>query len=115
MQFRPGIRAGQKKSGQVERALFVKPDVSDEENAEKNEHGEQREGSQMRGKPRAEQDGPGKKKDGFHVEDHEQHADDVEAGGITAASTGFREDAAFIRLKFGRSAAGAGSNVFEDD
>jgi hypothetical protein len=30
------------KSGQIERALFVEPDVSDEENAEKNKHGEER-------------------------------------------------------------------------
>ena len=102
-------------SGQVECALFVEPDVSDEEDTEKNEHGGQGERGKMLREPGAKQDGPGKKKDGFHIEDHEEHANDVEAGGVTAASGGFREDAAFVGLKFSGAAAGAGANVFEDD
>src|ERR1700675_606891 len=69
----------------------------------------------MMGQPRSKQDGPGKKKDGFHLEDHEEHANDVEARGIASASAGFRQDAAFVGLKFCGAAAGAGANVFEDD
>jgi hypothetical protein len=115
VQFRAEISAGQKESGEVERALFVQPDVADQEDAEKNEHREQREGGQMMREPRAKQDGPGNKKDGFHFEDNEEHGNDVPAGGVTSASAGFGEDAAFVRLKFGGAAAGAGANVFEDN
>ncbi len=115
VQFCAEISAGQKNSGEVERALFVQPDVADQEDAEKNEHGKQSKGGQMRHKPGAKQDGPGKKKDGFHIEDHEEHGNDVEAGGISAAGAGFRENAAFVRLKFGGATAGARANVFEDN
>jgi len=102
-------------SGEIERAFLVEPAISDEENAEKNKHREQREGNQMLSKPRAKQDGPGKKKDSFHFEDHEEHGNDVEAGGVTSAGAGFRKDAAFVRLKFGGAPARAGADVFEDN
>jgi hypothetical protein len=104
-----------KKSREVERAFFVEPDVSDEENAKKNEHGQEREGRKMRGEPPTKQDGPGKEKYRFHFEDYEEHGDDVEAGRVTATGAGFREDAAFIRLKFGGTPAGAGADVLEGD
>src|SRR4029077_19145927 len=104
-----------KGSGELEGAFFVEPNVSDKEDTKKNKHGRQRECRKMLSDPPAKQDGPGKQEDGFHVEDHEEHSNDVEAGGVAAASAGFREDAAFVRLKFRWAAAGARADVFEDD
>src|SRR6266446_10971731 len=100
-------------SGEIERALLVEPAVSDQEDAEKNKHREQCEGSKMLSKPRAKQDGPGNKKDSFHFEDHEEHGNDVEAGGVTSAGAGFRKDAAFVRLKFGGATARARADVLD--
>src|SRR5258708_8328022 len=101
-------------SGEIERAFLVEPAISDQENAEKNKHREQREGNKMLSKPRAKQDGPGKKKDSFHFEDHEEHGNDVEAGGVTSAGAGFPTNAPFSRLKFGEAAPTPAPHISED-
>jgi len=61
--------------------LFVEPDVSNEENAEENKHGEKCKRGEVGRKPAAKQDGPRKKKNGFYIQYHEEHGNDVEAGG----------------------------------
>ena len=101
-------------SSQIQRAFFVQPDVSDKQDAKKNEHRRERKSGQMMRQPRTEQDRPGKEKDGFHVEDHKEHADDVEARGVPSAGAGLRKDAALVGLKFSGAASGARANVFED-
>src|SRR5260370_7269935 len=99
-------------SGEIKRAFLVEPAISDEENAEKNKHREQREGNKMLSKPHAKQDGPGKKKDCFHFKDHEEHGNDIEAGRVTSMGAGFRKDAAFVRLKFGEPPPHTQATVF---
>src|ERR1700756_4256373 len=51
------------------------------------------------------EDRPRKKKDRFHIEDHEQNRDDKETHRIAAPRVPFRRNAAFIRLQLrsGRS------------
>ena len=115
VQIRAEAELVEKGSGEVESAFFVEPNVSDEEDTKKNEHGRQRECGKMLNDPPAKQDSPGKQEDGLHFEHHEDHGDYVEAGGVAAARVGFREDAAFVRLKFRWAAAGTGAYVFEDD
>src|SRR5215469_11430337 len=110
-----GACAGRAKSGEVQRALLVEPDVANQENPEKNKHREQGKSGKVLYDPGTEKDRPGKQKDGFHVENHKKHGDDVKARGVAPASRAFRDDAAFIGLQFCWSTARAGANVLEDD
>src|SRR6516162_3269990 len=103
------------KSGPVESALFVDPDVADQQDAQENEHGDESESASVGGNPSAIENGPGKKKHGLHVEDNEEHRYDVKAGGIAAASVGFRGNAAFVGEEFGRPTARFRANQFEDE
>src|SRR5208283_619816 len=102
-------------SGPVEGALFVQPSVTDEQDAEKDEHGDERESAHVLSDPAAIENGPGKQEHGFHVEDDEEHRDDIETRGITAAGVGLRRDAAFVGEKLCVTEARFGTNELEDN
>ena len=101
------------KLGPVEGALFINPDIANEEYAEKDKHGDERKGPPVRHNPRAIKKRPRKQEHGFHVEDHEKHGDDIKARGVAAPGVAFRGNTAFVGLKFERATAGFGANQFK--
>jgi hypothetical protein len=102
-------------SGPVEGALLVQPDVAHEQDAKEDEHGDERESAHVLSDPTAIKNGPGKQKHGFHVEDDEEHRNNIETRGITAPSIGFRRNAAFVGEELGVAEARFGTNELEDD
>src|SRR5262249_51649650 len=80
----------------LERALLPGPYVTHHQDQQEDEHfgyAEPAEGAVF--------DRPRKQEDRFHVEDHKQDGDDVEAYGIPAARIGSRLDAALVGFKLG--------------
>ncbi len=73
------------------------------------------ESSHVVGDPATIKDGPGKEEHGFHVEDNEEHRNNVEARGITAAGVGFWRNAAFVGEKLCITDAGFGANELENN
>src|ERR1019366_362806 len=63
----------------LQRVLLPDPDVSHNQDAEKNQHLQQAKQTQQ-----LELYRPGKQEDGLHVEDHEQNGHDVETDGVAA-------------------------------
>src|SRR5690242_8709426 len=63
-----------------QRALFPRPDIPHDQDRQEHNYLGDAEPAQ-----RAVLHCPGKQEDGFHIEDHEQNGDDVEAHGVAAA------------------------------
>jgi hypothetical protein len=101
--------------GPIKSALFVEPYIADQQDADKDEHGDERVASRVGRKPGAVQNGPGKEEDHFDVEDNEQHGDDVEARGIATRGVAFGGNAAFVGQEFCGTAAGFGSDQLKDE
>src|SRR5271157_560106 len=74
-----------------QRAALPKPEVAHQQDPEEHQHLDQ---------PKLAQHliahGPRKKEDRFHIEDHEQDSDEVEANGVASACIGLRRDAALV-------------------
>ena len=104
-----------KSSRPVEGALFVDPDITDEENAKKHKHGDKGECSHVRGEPGTVENGPGKKENGLNVENDKEHGDHVKARGIAAAGVAIGGNAASIRKKLSGTAAGFRTDQLEDE
>jgi len=81
--------------GPIQSAPLPNPNVSQDQDAQKNQHLHQPEQAED-----PELNRPGKQEDGLHVEDDEQDGDDVEANRVTAPGIRFRVDAALVGLEF---------------
>src|SRR5438105_2868510 len=85
-------RSPQPHSSPVERALLNNPNISNDQNTEEHQHFDKSEEGEL-----LENDGPRKKKNRLHIEDHEQDRDNVIADRVALARIGFRIHAAFVR------------------
>src|SRR5664280_2520292 len=79
-----------------QRALLPYPDVSHDQDAEKDQHLQQTEQTQQ-----LELHGPGKQEDGLHVEDHKQNGDNIKTDRVAATRAVEGRDAAFVGHQLG--------------
>src|SRR5437588_458697 len=80
--------------GPLERAFLPGVVVTDDEDEDEHDHFDQPEQREL-----VEDDGPRKHEHGLHVEDDEQHRDEVVANAVAIARVGQRLDAALVRLE----------------
>src|SRR5579864_7716216 len=72
-------------------ALLPDPDVTDDQDAEEDEHLEQSEQAKC-----LELHGPGKEENRLHIEDHKQDGNNIVANGVAASRAVDRINAAFV-------------------
>src|SRR6478672_11914501 len=76
----------------LQSALLPDPDVTHDQDEEKDQHFQQSEHAEG-----LEFHRPGEQEDGLHVEDHEQDGDNVKTNGITSPGIVYGVDAALVR------------------
>src|SRR5690242_5231326 len=87
-----------RRSRPLQRALFVQPHVSDQQNSEEHEHRNERKKPHMCHHPAAVQNRPRNQKHRLHVKHHKQHGDNVKPHRISSAGAALRGNATFVRL-----------------
>src|SRR5437588_1369482 len=86
-------------SSPFQRAFFVQPYVSDQQNPEEHEHRNQRKQSHVCYHPAAVQNRPRNQEHCLHVEHDEQHGNDVKPYGIASAGMALRSNPALVRFQ----------------
>src|SRR6266851_2217071 len=96
-------------------ALFVQPQIPDEQDSEKHDHRNQSEQPLVRRDPPFVQNRPGNEEHRLHVENHKQHRHDVKPHRIPSARIALRRDSALIGLQLRAQRRGCRPNELCQD